>query len=173
MSRQRYLIKWTGKSDTAIFDDPRCNGDPSGTVKAYVRFFSPSLGRDTGPIPLPCDGWTVVPRADSPTGHRERFKYVDRRYVYGPCNQVVAENGRKLKVTCNGSMGYADFRYDLEAGTSEETVCAALRIGAGKFVTRFRGVASRDGSDGERFDGVWEPVPFDEPNACDLPESLP
>ena len=24
-----------------------------------------------------------------------------------------------------------------------------------------------------RFDGVWEPVPFDEPNACDLPESLP
>jgi 6-phosphogluconolactonase (cycloisomerase 2 family) len=140
-------------------DDPRCNGDPAGTVKATIRFFSDgSAGStaDSGEIPLPCENWNPVGRDDNPRG----YKYRDKPLDDGPCSSLLLKDGRKLRAICLGKGATTDFLYDLNEGTDEGTVNVVLVTGTFKHCTAFDDFNGRDGSDGKQFLGKNLPPPL-------------
>lgn len=155
---QKNKIKWSAGGPEIVVphrgtdSDPRCNGDPSGTVKATVRFFSPTSGHDSGVIPLPCQNWTALGTNKAEQIAKRAFRYRDSGLDEGPCNSVIVKGLKSLKVKCKGSGDTTDLPYDLEVGTSEGTVHAVLTLGLYEYCSSFP-PAGADGSDGKKFKG--------------------
>ena len=133
-------------------DDPRCNGDPVGTVRARLRFFSTSSGHDTGDIGLPCQNWTAI-------GLQQGYKYQDRELDDGPCKLAFVKSGRLLRALCLGSGPTTDFPYDLVPGTDEGIVNVVLTIGQLRYCTAFDDSGGSNGSNGKLFKGRKAPPP--------------
>ncbi len=131
-------------------DDPRCNGDASGTVKAQLRFFSNDSGHDSGEIDLPCQNWLLK---STSTGHR--FDYRDRRFESGACSHVSVRAG-SLSASCKGKGGLA---YDLVPGSDEGTVHTVLSLGEVDYCTDSVAPPNTNGSNGKRFVGRNTPRP--------------
>jgi hypothetical protein len=131
--------------------DPRCNGDPPGTVKATIRFASASTGHDSGAIGLPCERWTAFGPDTATNLLQTGYKYKDSNRASGPCTTVYVRNGKLANAQCNGRGPTADFPYDLVPGTSEGVVTVTLATGPLRLCTAFPGPPASDGSDGKRF----------------------
>jgi len=138
--------------ERATMDDPRCNGDPPGSVRARLRFFSSSSGHDTGDIGLPCQNWTAI-------GLEGGYKYQDPELDDGPCKLVSINTRRQVRAQCLGSGPTTDFPYDLVPGTTEGTVNVVLTTGQIRYCTSFGATGGRDGSDGKLFQGRKAPPP--------------
>jgi hypothetical protein len=156
--------KWTAKDESVLMgepegaDDPRCNGDPAGTVKASIRFFSDgSAGStaDTGEIPLPCEFWLPIPPNLTPSG----YKYKDRLRAAGPCKSVQIKDGKRVKASCGGKKGVTTFPYDLVPGTDQGMVNIVLTTGSVRYCSSIDDFNGKDGSDGKKFQGKNAPAP--------------
>ncbi len=152
--------------------DPRCNGDPAGTVKAGVRFFSSTSGQDTGLIPLPCQNWTATGGAKVKSVPKRGYRYSDPKLGDGPCNAVKIVGTKSLKVSCKGSGDTTDFLYDLVPGVSEGAVSAVLEVRGRQYCSEVAPDPGSDGSDGRKFKGKKAPAPASCPPAS-LPTPTP
>lgn len=130
-------------------DDPRCLGDPAGTVKASIRFVSAASGHDTGAIDLPCENWSAI----GPTPLRN-YQYKDKERDEGPCGVIRIKNGKQIRANCRGET----LGYDLEVGVAEGEVAAALTLGSQRYCVAFPAF-KKDGSDGKTFKGKNAPAP--------------
>lgn len=130
--------------------DPRCNGDPDGTVKATLQVFSLDSGQDTGLLDLPCEKWIATGPAADP--RRQGYVFKDSGLDASFCKNVGLRSSRTLTVKCQGRVGGTDFPYDL-VGVDEGTVHARLELGGVPYCAAFEGFGSRNGSDGRRFLG--------------------
>src|SRR5262249_34056317 len=128
--------------------DPRCNGAPSGTVKATIRFFSATSGHDSGPIGLPCENW-IGPECGSNRCFPHGYTYTDEMLEKGPCRQALLSGGI-FRAACGKNRTHV-FPYDLEEGTDEGTVHVILQIATGRWCTSFPGPPGLDGSNGMVF----------------------
>ncbi len=162
---EKNKAKWKAGGENIVspprgtHNDPRCNGDPDGTVKAVVRFWSDTSGHDTGAIHLPCQHW-VANGPNTPTGVSKRgYKYKDSKLSSGPCNSVVLKGTKSLSVSCKGKKGIRDFPYDLEAGTNEVAVNGLLELGLYRYCSSFPAFGF-DGSDGKKFRGKKADAPL-------------
>jgi hypothetical protein len=151
---------WSVKDDQLIAgtrgteEDPRCNGDATGTVKASIRFFSDASGQDTGDIPLPCQNWTALGPDQLPRG----YKYRDPELDDSPCRLVRISTERSILAKCTGKGETTDFPYDLAEGVDEGLVQTVLTVGHHTYCTRFDDFKGKDGSDGKKFQGKNAPV---------------
>jgi len=140
-------------------DAPICNGDPPGTVKASIRFFSESSGHDTGPLPLPCQNWMAIDSAQQPgTEVKPQYRYADGRLELGPCKKVrvlqhAGSGNDRFSASCFGRGATTDFDYDLVPGTDEVRVTVVLRLGRWAFFARVNPRDEKNGSDGRVFVG--------------------
>ena len=141
-----------GERETS--EDPRCNGAPAGTVKATLRFASPTSGHESGTIDLPCENWVALG-----SGTRQGYKYADLELDDGPCKLIRLTNGKLLKAVCLGSGATTDFAYDLVAGTDEGIVNVVLTVGTIRYCTAFDDFHGKNGSDGLLFKGLNAPAP--------------
>ncbi len=132
--------------------DPRCIGDPDGTVKAVLRFWSDDSGHDTGLIPLPCQHWSATGSNTVKTFGKRGYKYSDSKLTAGPCSAVKIKGTKSLSISCKGKPGIATFPYDLEVGTSEVEVNAMLELGNHRYCSTLPAIGF-DGSDGKKFRG--------------------
>ena len=102
-------------------DDPRCQEDPEGTIKASFRIFDES-GFDSGEVGLPCQHWTAM------GSKAEGYRY---RNPEGLCDRVMIKKGRPLRIKCKDP--------DLESilpldGSSYQ---ALLTLGGQSYCSRF------------------------------------
>jgi len=134
-------------------DDPRCNGDPNGTVKATIIIVSSSSGQ-TLSAALPCQNWSTIGSATNPKG----YKYHDPELDDGPAKLVVWKDGKLLKATLSGQ-GPSMLDYDLQVGVSEDPVGVQFVAGATNLCMQCSGMAGKDGSDGKLFKGKDCPAP--------------
>ncbi len=123
--------------------DPRCNGDPDGTVKATLTLASTTSGADYT-TPLPCEHWSLVGSADDPSG----YKYADKSLSVGAVSKLSWRRGKDLKANVTGK-GAAVFDYDLEPGVSQDPVRG--QVLSGQVGVCFQCAGARDGSDGKLF----------------------
>jgi len=77
-------------------DDPRCNGDANGTVKASLRFQSDHIDIFNGNLDLPCQGWTL-----QSTPENDTYTYSDPGKLWGICTSVILQEGSNVKATCS------------------------------------------------------------------------
>lgn len=154
---EKSLGKWKA-SGTAVevplrgsVDDPRCNGDPVGTVKASARFSSATSGQDTGPIPLPCQNWTTTGSAKVSGVAKRGYKYSDGKREAGPCTSVKLKGTKSISVSCKGKPGAAAFPFDLMTGVSQGVVVGSVTLGSKTYCAAFPPFI--DGSDGKKFKG--------------------
>ena len=131
-------------------DDPRCNGDPEGTVKASVRFVSALSGQDHT-FGLPCENWSATGGNKVGSVPKRGYKYSDRKREDGPCNSVKIKGTKSISVSCKGKPGAASFPYDLVAGQSQGVVATVLETGLIKHCAEFQPFS--DGSDGKKYKG--------------------
>jgi len=124
--------------------DPRCNGDPDGTVKATLTLASTTSGADYT-TPLPCEHWTLVGSADDPIG----YKYADKSLTVGAVSNLSWRRGKDLKATVTGK-GASAFTYDLVPGVSQNPVHGQVLSGAVGVCFQCAS-AGHDGSDGKLF----------------------
>lgn len=100
----RRVVKILSQSDNVVAgqenskDDPRCNDDPPGTVKASLRFYRGNFMLDNGKIDLPCQGWKLRHEKKG-----EIYHYTDQENRWGPCRSVKLSEGRDLSAHCTGS----------------------------------------------------------------------
>ncbi len=147
---------WKASGDTIVsplrgsVNDPRCNGDPVGTVKATARFLSTTSGQDHT-FDLPCQNWSVTGGDKVKSVLKRGYKYKDSKRVDGPCNSVKIKGTKSLSVSCKGKSGVAAFPYDLVFGSSQGEVTAVLETGLIKHCAQFQ--ALFDGSDGKKYKG--------------------
>ncbi len=140
-------------------DAPICNGDPPGTVKASIRFFSESSGHDTGALPLPCQNWLATDSEQQPgTEVNPQYRYADGRLELGPCKKVrvlqrAGSGLDRFSASCFGRGTTTDFDYDLVPGTDEVRVTVVLRLGRWAFFTSVNPRDDKNGSDGRAFVG--------------------
>lgn len=134
--------------------DPSCNGDPAGTVKASLRFFSDDSGHDSGVIDLPCQWWASVG-----SGAKRAYQYKDLKLFDGPCKFVQLKTGKQIRATCLGRNLSHTLDYDLEIGAAEGTVQTVLTIGNHTFCAATPTFRTKDGSDGKLFLGKDGPAP--------------
>jgi hypothetical protein len=140
-------------------DDPRCNGDPSGTVKASIRFSSDDSGADTGDLGLPCQNWSATgPNSADPLAI-QGYTYRDPQLASSLCSSVLVKRTKLVKATCK------EIPYDLVSGVDQGVVHAVLTLGQVRYCTSFDDFNGRDGSDGLRFQGKDAPAP----GACPAP----
>lgn len=140
-------------------NDPRCNGDPDGTVKASVRFVSTASGQDVT-IGLPCQHWTATGGSKVASVPKRGFKYSDGKRLDGPCNSVKITGTKKISVSCKGKAGVAAFPYDLQSSVSQDVLTAVLRLGLIEYCSEFQPFL--DSSDGKKYKGKS----FAPPAAC-------
>lgn len=131
-------------------NDPRCNGDPDGTVKATVRFLSATSGEDVS-HGLPCQNWTVTGSNKVGSVAKRGYKYSDPKRADGPCNAVKIKGTKSVSVSCKGKPGAASFAYDLEAGVSQGAVTVVLEMGSIQHCAEFQPFLN--GSDGKKYKG--------------------
>ncbi|UCE85992.1 MAG: PQQ-binding-like beta-propeller repeat protein [Deltaproteobacteria bacterium] len=150
--------------------DPRCNGSPSGSVRASLRLFSRATGQDTGPLALPCQNWSLLGDAAQPGG----YAYVDRRGADGPCRRVQLLGGAtpRVEARCVSRGKGAPLDYELLPGIDEGTVGAVLRLGERRYCTAFDGVTRRDGSNGRQFVAGSSAAPESCPESSGLPPEI-
>ncbi len=155
--------KWKASGDTievplrGSIDDPRCNGAPDGTVKASTRFVSATSGEDTGPIPLPCQNWSVIGSTKVNGVEKRGYKYKDGKREDGPCNSVTIKGTKSVSVSCKGKPGVTSFPYDLVNGISQGDVVGSLTLGNVTYCAEFAPFS--DGSDGKKFKGKSTTTP--------------
>jgi hypothetical protein len=140
-------------------DDPRCNGDPSGTVKATMRFFSDTTGQDTGALGLPCQNWSATGPSSTDPLALQGYKYKDSQLADSLCTSIVVKRTKLVKATCR------EIAYDLVSGVDQGVVHAVLSLGQVQYCTSFDDYNGRDGSDGILFQGKDAPPP----TACPTP----
>lgn len=136
-------------------DDPTCNGDAPGTVRATVRFQSDASGQDTGEIGLPCENWTTLGKVGRATFG---YRYRDPARASGPCSDIKLMGTKLLKITCDNKGG-AVLGYDLVEGTDEGRVSAVLTTATTRYCASFDDHHGKDGSDGKKFLGRSQPAP--------------
>jgi hypothetical protein len=123
--------------------DPRCNGAPSGTVKATLTLASATSGQ-THTTSLPCQLWATLGSPNDPQG----YKYVDKELAVGTVKQLTWRRGKDVKALLTGK-GASSFGYDLTVGTSENELRGSLV--SGEVGVCFACNAARDGSDGRLY----------------------
>jgi DNA-binding beta-propeller fold protein YncE len=123
--------------------DPRCNGAPSGTVKATLTLASTTSGHGHA-SPLPCQLWTVL----GPDDNAQGYKYVDKTLTVGTVKQLTWRRGKDVKALLTGK-GASTLGYDLVVGTSENELRGSLV--SGEVGVCFACNAARDGSDGRLY----------------------
>jgi hypothetical protein len=133
-------------------DDPRCNVDPAGTVKASLRFVSTAGASHA--TDLPCENWTLVGSAAKPKGYR----YLDRELDDGTARRVVWKDGKGVDAVLLGK-GAALLDYDLVQGLPQGKVAATLRSGDTWVCSGCEINGVKDGSDGRRYLGRRCPAP--------------
>jgi len=80
-------------------DDPRCNGAPWGTAKAFVGFVPTGFSfEDATVIELPCQGWQLRGHPSNPTG----YEYRDTWRHWGPCQTVRIRADGGVTAQCSG-----------------------------------------------------------------------
>lgn len=139
-------------------NDPRCNGDPAGTVKATLRFASATSGEDTGDLPLPCENWRTFGK---PTSLTRGYRYDDKQKTSGPCKKVVLKGKKIVSAVCDNK-GPSPLSYTLTGGLSEGEIDAVLQVGDIRYCTRYDAHNGADGSDGKKFQGKKD----GKPSAC-------
>ena len=77
-------------------DDPRCNGDANGTVKASLRFQSNDVSLFNGNLALPCKGWSL-----SSTPENDTYSYKDPGHLWGLCRFVELKEGSEVTAVCS------------------------------------------------------------------------
>jgi len=127
-------------------DDPTCNGDPPGTVKASLTVSSSTSGQ-VHRTNLPCRNWTLIGTPASPKG----YYYKDARLEDGTARTAVWKNGY-LKLVLRGK-GAFFLGYDLVPGVSQSSVDAVLVSGGGNVCMSCPPLGGKDGSDGKKFLG--------------------
>lgn len=137
-------------------DDPTCNGDAPGTVRATMRFRSDSSGQDTGEIDLPCENWSTLGKLGKLTFG---YRYRDRLRASGPCSDIKLLGTKLLKAICD-SKGVAAFGYDLTEGVDEGVVSGVLATATMKYCASFDDHKGKNGSDGKKFLGKSQPAPL-------------
>lgn len=130
--------------------DPRCNGDPVGTVKATVRFRSADSGQDVT-YGLPCQNWSATGSDKVGSIEKRGYKYGDGKRQDGPCNSVKIKGTKSLSVSCKGKPGAAEFAFDLVAGVGQGAITTVLEMGQIKHCAEFQPLF--DGSDGKKYKG--------------------
>jgi len=133
-------------------DDPRCNADPTGTVKVTLTVSSPSGQVHT--TDLPCQNWQLIGGTSAPKG----YKYLDPELDDGTARIVVWKDHELLKATLLGS-GPTVLNYDLQTGVSEDPVAVTLRGPSSAICMQCDGSNGKDGSDGKLFLGKDCPAP--------------
>jgi len=126
--------------------DPRCNGDPSGTVKASLAVSSTASGQ-LHRTDMPCQSWSLLGSSDSPQGYR----YKDRELAGGTVKSARWTSGR-LDLTLQGKGDYF-LNYDLVSGVSQDTVDIVLVSEGGNVCMACPPYGTSDGSDGKSFLG--------------------
>jgi polyhydroxybutyrate depolymerase len=137
--------------------DPRCNGDPAGTVKATLTVASVASGQSHS-TNLPCENWKLLGNETSPKG----YKYSDKVLSTSTATTVIWKTGVKLKAVLKGK-GPSNLDYDLQLGVSQGTVAATLANGANDTCVVCGASDGKDGSDGKQFLG----------KACAAPATCP
>jgi len=171
-NKERNKGRWKAKDPDVIagtrdtVNDPRCNGDPAGTVKATIQFFSNVSGHDTGTIDLPCQNWSALDGIASNL-LRRGYLYRDKELDDGPCRLVSVKGVKQVQADCRGKGATSDFLYDLTEGTDEGMVNVVLTMGLMKYCTAFDDHRGKDGSDGRKFLGRRAPAP----SSCQAPPS--
>lgn len=130
--------------------DPRCNGDPEGTVKATARFVSATSGQDVT-YDLPCQNWSATGSTKVGAVAKRGYKYSDPKREAGPCNSVKIKGTKSLSVSCKGKPGVASFDFDLQSGVSQGPVVGVLAMGLLTHCAEFQPFF--DGSDGKKYKG--------------------
>ena len=127
-------------------DDPRCNGDPSGTIKLSLVVSSGSSGQ-VHRTDLACQYWSAVGSAGNPHGYR----YADPKLAAGTVKSARWANGRfDLKLSGKGPF-FLD--YDLVPGVSQDTVDVVLVGETGSVCLACPPYGASDGSNGTSFLG--------------------
>ena len=121
--------------------DPRCVGDPSGTVKATIRVSSPTTGR-SHTTDLPCQNWFIFGSG---------YKYRDLEQNEGTTRTVTWRAGQ-LKATLTGA-GPTTLDYDLQVGVDEAPVTARFSSAPVTICLECTGFNGKNGSDGKQFLG--------------------
>jgi hypothetical protein len=133
--------------------DPRCNADPSGTVKATIEVASTPGGQSLS-VPLPCQNWKLLGSTSNPKG----YKYADPELDDGVVKLVMWKTGNQLKATFFGK-GATTLSYDLQAGVSQSPVRVKLINENTNLCMACNGQPGKDGSDGKIFQGKDCPAP--------------
>lgn len=128
-------------------DDPRCNGDASGTVKATLTVASAASGQSHSTA-LPCENWKILGKEASPVG----YKYSDGGLLTSTARTITWKAGSQLKAVLKGK-GPSNLDYDLQLGVSQGTVAATLSTVSDRTCVVCPAVNGKDGSDGKRFLG--------------------
>lgn len=148
--------KWTASGSAIVSplrgssSDPRCNGEPEGTVKASVRFRSATSGQDHT-FPLPCEKWSATGGNKVAAVAKRGYKYSDPKREHGPCNSVKIKGTKSLSVSCKGKPGTAAFPFDLVSGQSQGTLTTVLETGWITHCATFEPFV--DGSDAKKYKG--------------------
>jgi DNA-binding beta-propeller fold protein YncE len=137
--------------------DPRCNGDPAGTVKARLKVVSATSGQEHD-TDLPCQNWTLQGSASAIKG----YKYKDPEQNEGTAKTVVWRK-KLLKATLTGK-GPADLDYDLVLDQDESPVAARFSSGIVTICLECTAYNGKDGSDGRQFLGRTPTCPA--PASC-------
>ena len=128
-------------------NDPRCNVDPPGTVKATLTLSSTTSGQ-THTTNLPCQNWSLLGSTTSPKG----YKYSDPELDDGTAKKIIWKNGKQLKASLFGK-GSSTLNYDLQIGTSQGDVAVKFVSQSAVVCMSCAGLPFKDGSDGKVFLG--------------------
>jgi DNA-binding beta-propeller fold protein YncE len=128
-------------------DDPRCNSDPPGTVKAHLTVASATTGQVVA-ADLPCENWRPLGAVSAPSG----YAYGDPDLDNSPVRRLVWKRNARLKAVLKGS-GLSPLGYDLQDGVDQGAVDVELRSGDARVCLRCDDSNGADGSDGRKFQG--------------------
>jgi YVTN family beta-propeller protein len=132
--------------------DPRCGGDPSGTVKASLEIRSTATA-EAHQTDLPCQNWQAIGSDARPRGYR----YRDVVLATGTAKIVLWKPGM-LKANLVGS-GPSTLDYDLQSGVSQDDIAVTFSSGVGDACAVCTSLPGKDGADGKTFLGKNCAVP--------------
>ncbi len=128
------FVHWSAKSHTVLLglaesaNDPRCNGDPADTTRAFIRFVRNDLNLTDPQIGLPCQGWRLKGDPANPIS----FEYQDPKGDWGACREVTIAAGKGIKAKCFGA-GVPENMAD-----SGATLNVELKTGSLRYCTQYQ-----------------------------------
>ncbi len=125
-------------------NDPRCNGQPSGSFNTTLTIASSASG-ETHSVDLACQNWKALGNASNHKGYR----YRDRELDDGTA-QVVTWRAGKLRVVLRGK-GPSTLDYDLTLGLSQSTVDVLFDNNGDGLCMACTPFNGKDGSDGKKY----------------------